>query len=245
MKKIICILLFISISIPFWGQKLGIQAGYSLTNTFASIDKSSLSFNRKPVSGFTVGPIFSWDFLNNNDLGRSFGADIALMFNMRNANFVITYKEYTPIAFKQNLYYLDIPLHAYYKQKIKNTTLIMFLGPSFNIGLDGSNYAQENTAMQKPIFNSKIDQKELFGKDNTYKRLEIGIDLGIAAEYKNILFKASYMQGVNNVTQNAATPYGIEEIGSGIKQTYMHGVFSFCIGYTFDLKGPKEKTYSK
>ena len=73
---------------------------------------------------------------------------------MRNANFVITYKEYTPIAFKQNLYYLDIPLHAYYKQKIKNTTLIMFLGPSFNIGLDGSNYAQENTAIQKPIFNS-------------------------------------------------------------------------------------------
>ena len=85
----------------------------------------------------------------------------------------------------------------------------------------------------------------MFKKKKTYKRFEIGIDIGIAVEYKNILFKASYMQGLNNITQNAATPYGIEDLGSGIQQTYQHGIFSFCVGYTFDLKKSNEKTYSK
>ncbi len=239
MKRTLFTIIFVSLFSSFFGQKLGIQAGYSLTNTFANIDSKNVSFNRKPMSGFTVGPLFAWDFYKN------FGADIAIMANMRNADFKISYKENTPIAFKQTLYYLDIPLHAYYKQNIKNTTLIIFAGPSFNIGLDGSNYAYEDTKIQKPIFDSKINTEELFGKEKTYKRFEIGIDIGIAVEYKNILFKASYMQGLNNITQNAATPYGIEDIGSGIKQTYQHGIFSFCVGYSFDLKKSKDKTYSK
>jgi|GEM_PF-3989683 len=239
MKKALFTIIFISFFSPFLGQKLGIQAGYSLTNTFANIDSKNIAFNRKPMSGFTVGPLFSWDFYKN------FGADIAIMANMRNANFKISYKENIPTVFKQTLYYLDIPLHAYYKQSIKNTKLIVFAGPSFNIGLDGTNYAYMDTKVQKPIFDSEKDQEELFGKEKTYKRFEIGIDIGIAVEYKNILFKASYMQGLNNITQNAATPYGIEDLGSGIKQTYQHGIFSFCVGYTFDLKKSNEKTYSK
>ena len=123
--------------------------------------------------------------------------------------------------------------------------MIVFAGPSFNIGLDGTNYAYMDTKVQKPIFDSEKDQEELFGKEKTYKRFEIGIDIGIAVEYKNILFKASYMQGLNNITQNAATPYGIEDLGSGIKQTYQHGIFSFCVGYAFDLKKSNNKTYSK
>lgn len=239
MRKTLFVVLFIGFSIPFFGQKLGIQAGYSLTNTFANIDHSQCSIKRTPVSGFTVGPLFSWDFY------KHFGADIAVMANMRNADFVVSYKENTPTIFKQNLYYLDIPLHAYYKQVIKNTSLTIFVGPSFNIGLDGSNYAKEQTEFEKPIFDSEKDQTEIFGEEKNYKRFEIGIDMGIAVEYKNILFKASYMQGLNNITQNAATPYGIEDIGSGIKQTYQHGVFSFCVGYTFNLKKSKDKTYSK
>ncbi len=248
MKKIIITLLLFVVATPFFAQKLGLQAGYTLTNTSVGIDysQSKIGFATKPASGFTVGPIFSWDFMKN------LGADIAIMANMRSADFKISYKDQVPTVFKQTLYYLDIPLHAYFKYEIKDVALTIFAGPSFNIGLDGSNYAYYDNEMQKPKFNSAIDQTQLFGKEDdsnlsptSYKRFEIGIDLGIGVEYKNILFKASWMQGMNNITQNKSYPYGLEDIGAGIKHTYRQGVFSFCVGYVFDLKRDKTKTYSK
>ncbi len=241
MKKYILTLFLVIAATPFFAQKLGLQAGYSLTNATATIDYSqrTIGFERKPTSGFTVGPIFSWDFMKN------FGADIAIMANMRGADFKVGYKDNVPTVFKQTFYYLDIPLHAYFKYEIENVALTIFAGPSFNIGLEGSNYAYEDTKVQKPIFHSEIDQTELFGKEKSYKRFEIGIDLGIGVEYKNILFKASWMQGMNNISQNKSAPYGLTEIGAGIKQTYRQGVFSFCVGYVFDLKRDKNKTYSK
>lgn len=240
MKKFGILVVILLACNAVYAQKLGLQAGYSLTHNIVSIKPSKVGISGKPVSGFTVGPIFSWDFY------KGVGADIAIMANMRGANLdVQEAADKTTRRFYQTFYYLDIPLHVYYKGVVKDVELSVFAGPSFNIGIDGSNYAYELTKLQKPLFSSKIDNVKLFGKDNAYQRFEIGIDLGVLVEYKNVQFKASYMRGLNNISHNKATPYGLESIGAGIKQVYKQGVFSFTVGYVFNLKRSHDRTFSK
>ena len=45
MKRTLFTIIFVSLFSSFFGQKLGIQAGYSLTNTFANIDGKEVNTN--------------------------------------------------------------------------------------------------------------------------------------------------------------------------------------------------------
>lgn len=240
MRKIFSITLLI-FSTLVSAQKLGLQGGYAFTNAFVDINLSNsrFSYSSTPASGFTVGPIFSWDFYDH------FGADAAIMATLRGANLRLQYNDKTPIVFSRQNYYVEIPLHAYFRQKISNVELQIYLGPSFNIGLDGWDYAFLDNDVQRPLFDTKIDNEKIYGEYGSLKRFEFGVDAGVGAEWKNVQFKLRYQIGVNNISKNRGYPYGIQEIGTGIKEGYRQGVFAFTVGYVFDLMKKENKTYSK
>lgn len=224
MKKSLLIFLFCITLFPAFGQRLGIIGGYSLTNTWAGVTNNAVDFNTTAYSGFHIGPIFAMDITNR------WGLEIAPQYAMRGTHFIAQYKTDYPYNINRQLYYLDIPLHAFVKFPAWKGQFLLFAGPSINIGLHGKDISWESNALQKPVNTST----EIFGEDNRMKRLEIAADLGLGYEYKNLQVRASYQAAINNPCYQDYN-FGFD-IPNYVTKYYFQGVFKISAAYIFDLR---------
>lgn len=224
MKKFLISCCLSLVALALSAQRLGPVAGYQLTTPFPMTSRNVLNFNEQVGSGFHVGLLFDWDITNR------WGVEASAVYNLRSSSYDLEYKSDTTTHFSRQLYFLDIPVHAYVNFPMKKWTLSLFAGPSFNIGLHGKDIAWQNTDMQKPVM---LETDDIFGDDGRLTRFEIAAELGLAAKYKNYEVRASYEVGLNNIAkQDYAWTVGLP---STTTKRFQQGELKLSFAYLFYL----------
>ncbi|MDR1591559.1 MAG: PorT family protein [Prevotellaceae bacterium] len=226
MKKICFLSLCIALVCGASAQRLGGIVGAQLTTPFPVVGGYNVDFNARSGAGFHAGALFEWDIT-----GR-FGVDVAAQYSLRSYSFNLHYTSEPTTIFHRQLYYLDIPVHAYLRIPLsQGIVLAPFAGASFSLGLHGKDMAWLDNETQKPVGK---ETSELFGKDKRLTRAEIAGDVGVALKYKNYQWRASYALGLNNLTKQDFDWY----IALNSKQSkyLFDGVFKLSFAYLFDLR---------
>ncbi len=210
-------------------QRLGGVAGYQLSWGFNSTTGDVVDFGATPGSGFLVGVLFDWDITNR------WGIEAAATYNLRTTKYRLHLAEQADTAhiFKRQLYFLNIPVHAYVNFPFRKWTLALYFGPSFNVGLHGKDIAWEDTEWQKPVMR---DDENIFGSKNEGRlyRFEIGAEIGLRAKYRNYSWSIGYHHGFNNLDKSDYN--WTLSLPSGTKKRVTMGEFNVSFAYLFDLK---------
>ena len=231
MKRFLLIAVFVLGVVAAQAQRLGGVAGYQLSFGFNSTTNDVVDFGATPGSGFLVGVLFDYDITNR------WGIEAAATYNLRTTKYNLRLAEKngldTAHIFKRQLYFLNIPVHAYVNFPFKKWTLALYFGPSFNVGLHGKDIAWEDTEWQKPV---GLMEDKIFGSKNEGRlyRFEIGAEVGLRAKYRNYSFSIGYHQGFNNL---AKSDYNWTfTLPTNTKKRIMMGELNFSVAYMFDLK---------
>ncbi len=224
MKRLFFTIFFgLCVTVAF-AQRLGGVASYQLTQSFQTTSDNLVDFNAKPGSGFAVGVWFDWD------ITRRWGLEVGATYNLRSANYDLHYQSDTSTIFKRQVYFLNIPVHAYVNFPFKKWTLALYFGPSFNVGLHGKDIAWENTEIQKPVM---LETENIFGEDGRLQRFEIGAEIGLNAKYRNFIWSIGYHQGFNNLVKNDYN--WTFDLPTGTKKYVAMGEVKISFGYLFNL----------
>lgn len=214
-----------------FAQRLGGVAGYQLAFGFNSTSDNVVDFNSTPGSGFLVGLLFDWDITNR------WGIEAATTYNLRTTHYRLQLAENqgadTANIFKRQLYFLNIPVHAYVNFPFKKWTLALYFGPSFNVGLHGKDIAWQDTEWQKPVM---LEDEKIYGSRNEGRlyRFEIGGEIGLRAKYRNYSWSVGYHHGFNNLDKSDYN--WTLALPSGTKKRVTMGEFSVSFAYMFDLR---------
>ena len=224
-KRLLLILIAACCMATAAAQRLGGIVGYQLTQGVQTTTDHLVNFNATPGSGFAVGVLFDWDITNR------WGLEVAATYNLRTAHYNLHYLSDTTTRFKRQLYFLNIPVHAYVNLPFRKWTLALYFGPSFNVGLHGKDMAWENTDWQKPVM---FEEDELYGDDGRLYRFEIGAEIGLNAKYRNFIWSIGYHHGFNNLDKNDYQ--WTLDLPTGTKTYVTMGEVKVSFGYLFDLK---------
>lgn len=223
MKKILALFAILLLVGNLSAQRLGVQGGYSLSTPSIGTEDNAVNFNPQSGSGFHVGALFDWDMTNR------WGFEASVLYNMRTMRFNMEYQSDTSTIFRREVFYLDIPIHFIVHFPVRKTRISLFLGPSFNIGLHGKDVAWLDLPTERPV----SLEKEVFGDEQPLQRFDLSAELGMAVEYKQLQFRASYEVSVLNT---AYSDYGYTfSLPTTSVPYFYQGVFKFSVAYMFDL----------
>ncbi len=124
-----------------------------------------------------------------------------------------------------SLLYLEIPLNALYKLKLRSVKLQFFGGPYLGLGIGGKTKIITNDNRANiPVVNEEHDIKLGF-KTGDYNALDIGINIGVGIEInKNFLIRTQYGLGLSDFNNLQST------------SKIYNSVFSISGAYMFSLK---------
>lgn len=180
-KKInIFILLFLLIATTLFSQRIGFQAGGTLTG-FHQQSMDSKTGDFPLIIGALGGPEIEFR------LSEKYGINVAGLFEFRaGRNDISWYKPGT--TYTRELFYAQAPIHLTYRKPWgKKAKLMYFSGPRLNVGLFGTTNEHYYLA-SRPQINDDTN----FGGHNTLHRMDLVYDLGIGLEVQRFQFKLSY-----------------------------------------------------
>ncbi len=232
MKRTALIVVLALCAMAAAAQRLGGVAGYQLSWGFNSTTSDVVNFGATPGSGFLVGVLFDWDITNR------WGIEAAATYNLRTTKYRLQLAEKqrldTANIFKRQLYFLNIPVHAYVNFPFKKWTLALYFGPSFNVGLHGKDIAWQDTEWQKPVM---LEDDKIFGSKNEGRlyRFEIGAEIGLRFKYRNYSWSMGYHHGFNNLAKDDDFDWTLT-LPANTKKRVTMGEFNVSFAYLFDLK---------
>ena len=194
MKKVLFIFgLCILFNTSFAQIKIGLTAGLNISNSiFNQMNSSTESNNYK--AGFQAGVVADFGISNQ------FSITPELLFSQRGSKGNISYL---------TLNYMQLPVNATYKFDVGNDSkLFVFAGPYLSYALSGKIKTAE-----------RLIQNTKFGsKDDEYKPLDFGLNIGVGYQFEKIFFKLQFNPGLYNLSNVK---------GSSFKNTNL----TFSVGY--------------
>ncbi|MBC8486945.1 MAG: PorT family protein [Bacteroidetes bacterium] len=205
--KILTIAVLFAISYQSFAQTFGIKAGLNLANMTIKDDEETYSDDLKMRPGFNVGGMVEITLVN----------DLSLQSGL-----FISQKGYK-YEFDDNwkgsvsLLYAEIPVTAKYTFDVGKVGIYGETGPYFGMGLTG---------WYKSEFEGEKDSDNIvFGKDEDFKLLDIGIRFGAGVEISSVQIGLYYDLGLANISHDDS---------GGYKMT--NKVLGFTVGYWFGNK---------
>jgi hypothetical protein len=162
---------------------LGVKGGLNMSNLYGDeLTDKNVKF------GFNIGLAADYEF--QPDMAIQTG----LFFSSKGAKVT---REYNSVSgeFKQNLNYLQLPVHFAYKYEVMPATRLVFhAGPYIAYGVGGKS---EITSGSVSITNDKV-----FGdEDYQYKPFDAGLGLGVGAELGQFLLDLGWDMGLVNISR--------------------------------------------
>ncbi len=187
-KRNSALLLLLLISTTIFAQRIGLQAGGTLTG-FQQQTNSNQWGDFPIISGAIFGPEMEFK------LNDKYGLNLAALFEFRaGRNDISWYKPGT--TYTRILFYSQVPVHITYRKpwgKKKKMTQLYFTGPRLNVGLFGTTNEHYYLATRP-----EIDDDSNFGGQNSLHRMDVVWDLGFGVELNRFQFKLHYGFPITN-----------------------------------------------
>lgn len=184
-----------------------------MTGVHQSNDGVSGDFNL--LSGFHLGP--QVEFRLDSLLPANCFITTAALVEMRAGRYKIDWEK-PGYSASRVLYYAVVPVHFTYLKKLtENSNLLLFAGPSVNIGLLG--YINEHYYLGTTTQNK---DKSPFG--DALNRVDASFGVGAEWEYEHFGFKFNYDFPITNTAKNSEP------------STYRQHNFRFGIVYNFKTR---------
>jgi len=171
MKKVLLAVIVAVFAISANAQvKFGVKAGVN----FANMKITDESFDSR--TGFHVGVI----------------SDISLLGKLAIQPGVLFSQKGTKTdGAKMNLNYIDVPVNLMYKFGVGPIKIFVAAGPNFGYGIGG-----------KLKIDGQDDEDVKFGSgdDDTYKALDLGLNLGAGVQISSIQVGLQYTFGLSNIS---------------------------------------------
>ncbi len=225
MKKIITAIAISLITLTVSAQELGFIGGGQLNYGVINTLDQYATFDSRPGAGFHAGGMFEMNITNR------WGFDVAAMYELRSMSWQMGYTSDTTTTFVRQLAYFNLPAHIFVDFPTQNYTFSLFGGPVFTCGLHGTDWAWENTDVQKPV---TYQQDYIFGEDGRVVRCEIAGEFGFAFKWNQMQLRVSYQHSFNNCTLDR---YDYTLSMEDDDQTYFtQGELKVSFAYLFDLR---------
>ena len=200
-----------------YAQKIGIKAGFNLSNMLIEDEIYSNDFKMKP--GFHLGAIVD---IPLNDM---FSIETGLLLSTK--GFKLSEEETEmgetfKYEFKYNLIYLDIPLTAKASFNVGDAKIYGAFGPYIGIGLSGTVKSELSFAGETESDSEIID----WGSDENndeLKRLDYGLTMGVGVEINSIQIGITYGLGLANISPYVEYDSKINNRVLGISVGYFFG----------------------
>lgn len=190
--------------------KIGVRAGYNLTNTIA-ISPEGHTSESKSAANFGIVTDFRFS--------KNFVLRPGLYYSMK--GYKIEGWEVKTLQY--NLNYLEMPLLAVFQIPLNDKINIEFqTGLYFAYGVNGESEFERLDFSSSDIINRTIIEKQPTFKDNNleFERFDCGINVGFGLNIHNFYIGISDEVGLKNITP---THY----------YKYHHNCFSVNLGYNF------------
>ena len=223
MKKFKFLSIFVIVGIFFSSSvtaqiKFGVQAGMNINSINQTVSSNYRDFNYpvKSKIGMRLGVTVLYEF------SEQVGLESGLLYSQK--GYQVDWDAFlkdsdiggTVEGYWKNTYnYLEMPLHLNYYYN----NFILSAGPYFAYGLGGTSDLDATHKLNGSSENikKKIDLKAVSGAVDTddffyddddedfelvsvYNAFDIGLDFGIGYKYQQVMLKAQYSIGLNNLT---------------------------------------------
>lgn len=240
MKKIVILIgLFLSITFGVSAQKLGFMAGYTGSYALINFPDYTVDWNQSIGSGFHAGGHFEWN------LGKKWGVDAQLLYDMRSTRMNIDFASDTTTRFNRTLHYINLPVHFFYDFSLGHDYLLSpFVGASLNVGLSGKDKAWMDIPTEKPV---TLMDTGMYGDEGRVYRYEGAAEIGAALKMNEWQIRATYSVDFIDSTDNDYS--WTLNIPKGSKKSYYQSSFKLSICYLFNLmpdyntNSPIKETY--
>lgn len=193
--------------------RYGLKASYDNTGATWTIDGKK--YTTRNISGFSVGPIFGYEFIDY------FSLQSGLYFSMNGFatgahGFVKSYEYVVEETIR--LYYLQLPVYAVGQYPIKDDiTLLLEVGPHFSCGVT-DHYTVSGKFIDEEGKKEESASNVVFGQ--SISRFNAAMHVGIGAEYLGARLLVGYDFGLFDSVLTEET-----ELRSG--------GFTVSVGYMF------------
>ena len=214
MKKTVFFLILAFITVTGFAQGLGVNLSYNIAN-MRMLHGSGLFYSydfmhKRSIK--TIGFGVNYDYQVANNLFITGG------INYSTKGYIITYEgegeNGGDLEYTYKLSYLDLPIMVKYNYEINEGTFIYGkFGPSISMNLGGSVNNNDGSGY-KLVFRN--------GKSQDFRSGDFGFNFGIGVLYNNFDIGMNFYSGLKNL--------GIEN-----QDNFKHRMFSFSIGYRFDM----------
>ncbi|MDR1717367.1 MAG: PorT family protein [Prevotella sp.] len=197
---VVAFLLAVSINAQDKPLTFGVKAGMNLSN-FGGDGADGMDAK----IGFNVG--LTVDYALTQDLYLLTGLEFTMKGGKDEGSFSMTHPTYGQISFtgkeNDNPMYLQIPIHLGYKLAVTDATNIIFrAGPYIAYGVGGKSKIEGKATVDDIIVDLDTDV-DFFGKDKA-KRFDVGLGLGVGAEFGKIGVSLGYDFGLANIAPSNA-----------------------------------------
>lgn len=171
--------------------KLGIRAGANYSSLDFSSNKSNVE--SKYVLAYNTGIFTRFGLYDKFDLFTGLG------ISSKNGKAIVT-EDGLITTVEINPLYLDIPVNLIYKYSLSDDLkLNLFIGPNFSYGLSGKIHSEVSGSVK---FALDRDMEFGDGEKSDLIQYDMGLNLGVAIEYKNFDFSIQNEFGLINTSPN-------------------------------------------
>lgn len=170
---------------------LSVKGGLNMSNFYGD------NLNDKNVKpGFNVGIGADLEFLNNISL------QTGLFFSTKGAKYTYNSAITGDIDFNVNASYLQLPIHIAYKIDVTpGTKLVFHGGPYLAYGVGGKRKIDSKyTDDLKDLFGER--EVNTFDKKWGYKPFDVGVGIGVGAEFGLIFIDLGWDMGLKNISRS-------------------------------------------
>lgn len=214
MKKIFLSLAALVLAVSLNAQNyersiFGVRAGVNVSTMNIGLDVSSLNLNIRPESyvGFNAGMNYQQLLLKSAPLYFETGLGVSLSgFAMEEMDC--------------SLWYLQLPVMLSYKFFDHDFAFYPSAGLVYSFGVAGSvNYTSGGTTTSESVFT---------GDSQAFHRSDLGVRIGVNAEWKRIYLGVSYTIGVLDIAKTTEAA-----AGSTVGTSADSRVLAVTLGYNF------------
>lgn len=198
MKKLVMIILCFASATSFAQLKLGIQAGYNVSQ-FVDQGSNQQYYHLSSINTFQLG------LAAEQLLSKHFFLESGLIFiqkgGFKEPTYFTNYKGSTTTT---KISYLQLPLNLAYKTELtKNIKLLAGSGIYIATGISGSEKGTDTTTG----VNITVDNKVRFTNSSSYvnnstsiKPFDLGFNVNAGIEWKKFQFIANFSRGFGNIS---------------------------------------------
>ncbi len=184
--------------------KFGLKGGVNLAKM--TLKSSGMSIDPKTLVGYHFGIVSEFKLSDN------FYLQPGILYSAKGSKYSISGDgESFEMSIKPS--YIEVPINALYKLDVSAAKLLIFAGPYFAYGISGK---YESSGQSQDIKFGTSDQDDM-------KPLDIGINIGVGADFKGFEITAQYGIGLTNLAAGASGDTEMKTKTIGISVAYLFG----------------------